>query len=45
MFRATAIIVILLAALALQACGTKGPLYLPAPGTPAPADTKPAGAR
>jgi predicted small lipoprotein YifL len=45
MVRASAVILTLLAALALQACGTKGPLYLPPPGAPTPADTKPAGTR
>ena len=44
MFRASVILAALLTALALQACGTKGPLYLPPPGTTA-ADTKPPGAR
>jgi predicted small lipoprotein YifL len=45
MFRASAVVTALLLALALQACGTKGPLYLPPPGTTAPADNKQPGAR
>ena len=40
MSRAHALLIALLVMLALQACGTKGPLYLPPPGgTP---ETKPA---
>lgn len=39
MSRASVILAALLVAFALQACGTKGPLYIPPPGG-APADTK-----
>jgi predicted small lipoprotein YifL len=45
MFRASAILAVLFIALALQACGTKGPLYLPVPGAPAPGDNKQPGSR
>jgi predicted small lipoprotein YifL len=45
MLRVPVVLAILLTALALQACGTKGPLYLPPPGTPAQADSKQPGTR
>ena len=45
MSRARAILALLLTVLALQACGTKGPLYLPPPGGTPATDTKQPGTR